>query len=69
MNGQIPAGFMHLACEATHMARHTEGKNAILLEKVALGAMIAVGVVSTIHVVKELLRALDRPAHEHGKGR
>lgn len=63
----VPNGLMGFVKEAQHMAGKSEGRTAMILEKVALGAVVFTGVVSAIHVVKELLR--DKPERGHHKGR
>jgi hypothetical protein len=64
----IPPGLMGLVKETQAMASKSEGRMAVVLEKVALGAVILTGVVAAVHAVKEVIRMLDKPGNHHGHG-
>lgn len=68
VNSHVPPGLMNLVKEAQQMAHRSEGRQAMLLEKVAIGAIVLTGLVSAVHVAKELMRMLDRPGRDHDHG-
>ncbi|MBP3955377.1 hypothetical protein J8F10_08800 [Gemmata sp. G18] len=65
----IPPGLMGLVKETQAMASKSEGRMALVLEKVAVGAVILTGVVAAVHAAKEVMRMFDKPGHHHGPGR
>ena len=63
----LPPGVMGLVKETQAMASKSEGRMALVLEKVAVGAVILTGVVAAIHAAKEVMRMFDKPHHGHGR--